>query len=87
VKHFLKTRREHYDAVASGYKRVELRRDDRGFAVGDTLVLQEWEDGAYTGRAMRVEVTHVLSGWGLPAGLVALSIGAEGVTPWPSPNT
>lgn len=46
-----------------------MRKDDRGFAVGDTLVLQEWTPGrqmpllnlgAYTGRELQRRVTYIL---------------------------
>ncbi|KEO80852.1 DUF3850 domain-containing protein [Tumebacillus flagellatus] len=39
--HQLKLQQPHFDAVASGEKTFELRKDDRGFQVGDTLVLRE----------------------------------------------
>lgn len=75
---------EHFTAVASGDKTVELRQeDDRQFDVGDVLVLREWIShntlglGIYTGRQVSVKVTHVLrdeEGRWLQPGVVALSI-------------
>jgi hypothetical protein len=39
--HELKTVAPHFAHVQSGAKRAEIRKDDRGFAVGDVLVLRE----------------------------------------------
>ena len=82
--HSLKIWAEHFNAVASGQKTVELRKDDRGYAAGDVLILREWlppdgDDWAdYTGNEIRVKVTHVLDDeqW-LQPGIVALSIRTE----------
>jgi len=41
--HFLKTWPPYFQAIASGSKTFELRRNDRGYAVGDILVLREFE--------------------------------------------
>jgi hypothetical protein len=43
-------------------KPYELRRDDRDFAVGDTLDLREFdpETGTYSGRSILALVAHVL---------------------------
>lgn len=41
--HALKTWPEAFEAVQSGAKTWEFRRDDRGFMVGDTLRLEWWD--------------------------------------------
>ena len=78
--HKLKTWPEYFRAViARPHKRktVEIRKDDRDYAVWDLLLLQEYEPTteAYTGRAATVQVTHCLRGlpW-VPDGYVAMSI-------------
>jgi len=76
--HELKTWPKEFEAVAAGTKTHEARWDDRGYAVGDTLVLLEWSPhrpelcsfqpgeskltGDYSGRRLHVEVTHVTKG-------------------------
>lgn len=77
-RHMLKTWPPHYADVAHRRKRVEIRRDDRGYAVGDVLWLREWDPATerYTGPSCEVTVTHVLRGgaFGLADGFVALSL-------------
>ncbi len=85
--HELKTWPEPFDALIRGAKTFELRQDDRGFAVGDTLVLREWvpdpsylvDRGRYTGRVHRARVTYLLHGgrFGLPEGLCVMSLSPE----------
>lgn len=57
--HHLKTWPEYFQAVADGRKPFEVRRDDRDFQDGDTLVLQEYDEG-YTGASLRASVSYVL---------------------------
>lgn len=70
--HCLKVWREYFDDIQSGAKPFELRRNDRSFEVGDTLVLEEWDAAAesYTGRRVVRGVTYRLDGpvFGLAAG-------------------
>lgn len=82
--HDLKTWPEFFEAITSGAKTFELRRDDRNYAVGDLLVLREWnqESGDYTGRTFGVGVTYVLRGpeavrFGLAPGFCVLGITAR----------
>lgn len=81
VIHELKTWPQYWVAVAAGSKPFELRRDDRAFEVGDTLVLREWNPvtHCYSGRSLRVPVTYVLRNamqFGVCAGFAVLGLGA-----------
>lgn len=78
MEHTLKAWPEYYQAVRSGAKPFEIRKEDgRRFEVGDTLNLREWEpmSATYTGDRFRVLVTYVLRGgpW-LPAGYVCMGV-------------
>lgn len=73
--HELKTLPEYFQAVWLGDKRAELRKDDRGFNVGDGLLLREWDGAAYTGRSLRAQITHIVrDGEWLTPGYAMLSI-------------
>ena len=67
--HELKIHPRFFDAVKNGIKTFEVRRNDRPFAVGDTLLLQEFDpaysydddvDTGYTGRECAIAVTYIL---------------------------
>ena len=89
MNHELKTDPEVFCALIAGAKTYELLKDDRGFAVGDTLTLRETKHtdaemaaGApleYTGRTHGKVVTHILRGpiYGLMDGWAILSCGAR----------
>ncbi len=62
--HELKVWPEFWEPLASGAKTFEVREDDRGFKVGDTLHLREWSEASgYTGRELRRRITYILAGW------------------------
>lgn len=75
--HELKCWPHFFDAVADGRKTFEVRFDDRGFEVGDTLRLREYDvPHGYTGREVSRAVTFVLYGgaWGVQSGHVVLAL-------------
>lgn len=57
--HELKILPEYFTAVASGIKSFEIRKNDRGYNVGDILRLNEYENGKYTGNVHVVEITYI----------------------------
>ena len=59
--HELKILPEYFEEVLKGNKRFELRKDDRGYCVGDFLTLHEFENGEYTGRHIGVfQIRYIL---------------------------
>lgn len=67
----------YFDAVVSGQKNFELRRDSDDFVVGNLLVLREWDGLGYTGRSVSRTITYVLRDvpeYGLEDGFVILGI-------------
>lgn len=63
MEHKLRIMSEYYEAILLGKKTFEVRKDDRPFSQGDTLLLQECVTPygcGYTGREMTVEVTYIL---------------------------
>lgn len=77
--HELKCWPDPFDAVKSGQKRHEVRRNDRGFEVGHLLHLRKFDPDTheYMGPELLAEITYVSNGFGLPDGLVVLSIRLE----------
>ncbi len=69
MRHELKCEAEYYADILSGSKNFEFRKNDRGFEVGDELVLVEISEGVPTGRRLsRLFITYILHGgrFGLP---------------------
>lgn len=80
MKHELKTWPQYFAAIVAGRKNFEVRKDDRGFEVGDELVLQEWCPlmGNYTGREEIRFVRFILRDFdGLRPGYVAMDLQSE----------
>lgn len=75
--HDLKCEPTHFQESARGFKRFEVRRDDRGFEIGDSIRLREWLPGSetYTGLEMVARVNYILRGHaGLADGFVVLGV-------------
>lgn len=73
MKHELKILPQHFIPVLDELKTAELRNNDRKYAVGDTLLLMEW-NGDYTGDACERVVTHIADVSEYLPGYVLLSI-------------
>lgn len=60
--HELKTWPEFFGLVDERQKNFEVRKNDREFQVGDTLVLREFDPivGKFTGRSCMREITYIL---------------------------
>ncbi|HGC5944826.1 DUF3850 domain-containing protein [Enterococcus faecalis] len=57
--HELKILPEYFEAVVSGNKRFEIRKNDRNYKKGDILRLNEYQDGQYTGDVHVAEITYI----------------------------
>ncbi|EHU8535114.1 DUF3850 domain-containing protein [Listeria monocytogenes] len=57
--HKLKILPEFFQEKWALKKNFEIRNNDRNFEVGDTLVLQEFENGKYTGREYWEDVIYI----------------------------
>lgn len=63
--HEVKIQSCYYRDVVKGNKRFELRKNDRGYKVGDLMLLCEYDDsGKATGSAALCQIVYVLQGCG-----------------------
>lgn len=62
--HELKVWPKFFPALRDGSKPFEVRKDDRGFNVGDELRLREWNPKTekYTGNEIFPSITYILRG-------------------------
>lgn len=72
--HQLKCRVPFFQHIVARDKTFEVRENDRGYQRGDTLQLNEYEDGKYSGNIVYANVSYVLSGWGIKDGFVVLGL-------------
>ncbi|MEO1768301.1 DUF3850 domain-containing protein [Candidatus Enterococcus ferrettii] len=57
--HQLKIAREYYEAIITGKKKFEIRKNDRNFKVGDAFVLREYKDHSYTGKYVLGTISYI----------------------------
>lgn len=76
--HELKTWPKYFEAISENRKQFEVRKDDRGFQVGDVLHLKEWNEiqEIYTGMELLVQVSYILKGgqFGIEEGFCVMGI-------------
>ena len=80
--HDLKLNTEFCDAVLSGEKTFEVRKNDRGFQTGDLIrfiptdgTIREHAKHEISGHTYKI--TYILNGWGIKNGYVVLGIREE----------
>lgn len=65
-----------FEDVKTGRKTFELRKNDREYKEGDTIVLHEYKDGATTGRMIKKKIVYMLEDFtGLEDGYCILGLG------------
>ncbi len=74
--HELKIKQKYYTDILTSAKRFEIRKNDRGFQVGDILHLKAIDDDTneYTGFEMFVKILYIHEGLGLQEGYLCMSI-------------
>ena len=76
--HDLKTWPKVFEAVKSGIKTAEYRKNDRNFKQGQFLNLREWlpSKQEYTGESLLVKIMHIVYGgqFGIPEDYCVMSI-------------
>lgn len=62
--HELKIWPQYYKPVSEGKKTFEIRKNDRGFQAGDTVLLREWNPDYpshnYSGESLEFKIGYVL---------------------------
>lgn len=81
MEHRLKTVQPYFSDIKSGKKPFEIRFNDRNYQIGDTLVLEEYDNTdlttGYTGQVIRKSVIYVLQDcplYGLKDGFCILGL-------------
>ena len=78
-RHRLKLASMFFNAVDTGKKSFELRKNDRNYQIGDILELHEMSDGEETGRVTEKQVIYILEGFkGLEEGYCILGLEEKG---------
>ena len=76
VDHVLKTHPEAFQAILTGHKTAEFRRNDRGFKVGQVVRLAEYAPPPFFSvREIDIRITHIADNpeYGIPEGFAMLS--------------
>ncbi len=58
--HEIKCLPQYFEETAAGRKCFEIRKNDRGYKVGDLLAINEYDGEKYTGRTMLLSVDFIM---------------------------
>lgn len=82
TQHKLKCWTPYYNAIVAGDKKFDVRRDDRGFQKGDTVLLEQYDpakmryvmSGGTRAYAIEKKIQYILTGgqFGIEPGYVVL---------------
>ena len=76
VTHTLKSLPHYFHAIRRKEKNFDVRRDDRGFQKGDTVILREWDPKflRFVGNDEHRKIKYILAGgqFGIEPGFVVL---------------
>lgn len=76
--HEVKILPEYFKPVKDGTKTFEIRKNDRNYQVGDSLILKEWDVEGYTGEELTKKIVYIYEGndmYGLRSGYCILGLG------------
>lgn len=59
MKHDLKIESQYFERIKDGSKNFEIRKNDRGFNQGDTVVLSEYWSNEFTGNKLTFKIGFV----------------------------
>lgn len=81
MEHRLKTVQPYFNDMRNGAKMFDVRKNDRGFNVGDIVVLEEYRDtggaftSGYTGLVIRKKIVYILKeNYGIKSGYCVLGL-------------
>lgn len=73
--HEVKIAVSYYGDIVSGKKKFELRKNDSGYKVGDSIKMLEFKDGKHTGRTIDADIIYKMEDYtGLEEGYCILGI-------------
>ena len=75
--HELKTVQPHFNNILLGWKTFEIRKNDRDFKNGDTVILKEYDaqNNFFSGRKVTAEIENVITDFpGLEPGYCIFSL-------------
>lgn len=58
--HALKSNPQNFELITNGTQTFDVRKNDRPFKIGDSLLLQEY-DKTYTGKEWKGSIAHISS--------------------------